>query len=416
MVKIALVQPRSFHTWEALNVGYLTAYLRADGHNDITFYSGFFDTDDEIVEGCERADIVGFSCTSPQMKHGLALAQRIKRSQNYIVFGGVHASVLPDETLSNPCVDAVVVGEGERAFLDIVRGSRQRSLHCPLIENLDDLPFPDRRTIRQERNIQEAYRDNGKRIAAIFSSRGCPFRCVFCTSYSVWTRRVRFRSAGNILDEFEQVVVDWNIHFLKFSDDTFTLRKELVMEFCEEKLRRGIKTEWGCNIRVDTTDEEMLRIMHRAGCREVWAGVESGSPKILQDMQKNITPDQVRRTFKTAKELGLFRRAYILLGMPNESNEDIRLTEELIDEIEPDMVGFTILAPYPGTVFYDEKVHAGADWSVVDEYQNSMTRTAYLTNDDLQREQKRLTRKYQDRLAFRPKVIAGGKEGRDEGS
>lgn len=406
-MKIAFVQPRSFHTWEALNIGYLAAYLRAHGYQDISFYSGFFESDEEIIEGCKRADIVGFSCTSPQMKHALSLAARIKGPHNYIVFGGVHPSALPEGVLKNPWVDAVVVGEGEQAFLDIVQGDRERMVRRPLFQSLDDIPFPDRKTIKQERNIQEAYRDNGKRIAAIFSSRGCPFRCVFCISHVVWTRRVRFRSAGNILDEFEKVVKDWNIDFIKFSDDTFTLKKKLVMEFCEGKLRRGIKTEWGCNIRVDSTDEEMLSMMYRAGCREVWAGVESGSPRILEDMQKKITPDQVRRVFKLAREIGLFRRAYLLLGMPNESYEDIRLTEELIDEIEPDMVGFTILAPFPGTVFYDDKVHADVDWSVVDEYQNDMTCTAYLSNADLRREQERLTEKYRDRLVFRHRVLRG---------
>ncbi|MBI2910208.1 MAG: B12-binding domain-containing radical SAM protein [Chloroflexi bacterium] len=405
-MKVALVQPRSFHTWEALNIGYLTSRLRASGYHDISFYSGFFDSDEEIVEGCKRADIVGFSCTSPQMKHALSLAGKIKRPDNHVVFGGVHPSALPEDVLKNPCVDAVVVGEGEQAFLDIVRGDLERIVRRPLIGSLDDIPFPDRRTVKQERNIREAYRDNGKRIAAIFSSRGCPFACVFCVSHAVWARKVRFRSAASMLDEFEQVVRDWEIDFMKFSDDTFTLSKKLVMEFCEEKLRRGINTEWGCNIRVDTTDEEMLRIMYRAGCREVWAGVESGSPRILEDMQKRITPEQVRRTFKVARDVGLFRRAYILLGMPNESLEDIRLTEDLVDEIDPDMVGFTVLAPFPGTVFYDEKRHRDVDWSVVDEYQNDMTRTVHLTNDDLRCEQRRLTQKYSDRLAFRNRELA----------
>ena len=411
--EIALVQPRSFHTWEALNMGYLAANLRVAGYENISFYSGFFDSDKEIIEGCKGADIVGFSCTSPQMRHGLFLAEKIKGPNNHIVFGGVHPSALPDETLENKCVDAVVIGEGEHAFLDIVRGNHELKVQQPYIEDLDSLSFPDRRIVRQERNIAEAERDNQKRIAAIFSSRGCPFRCVFCASNVIWTRHVRFRSAKNIVDEFEQVVNDWQIDFMKFSDDTFTLRKKLVLQFCEEKLKRDIKTEWGCNIRVDTADEEMLRAMHKAGCREVWAGVESGSPKILADMKKGITPDQIRITFELAKDIGLFRRAYILLGMPNEDIDDIKLTEQLIDEIDPDIVGFTVLAPYPGTCFYDEKKHRDIDWSAVDEYGNKMTRTCYLTNEQLQIEHDRLTKKYEDRLAFRNRAIAGGKNGGD---
>lgn len=125
MPKIAFVQPKSFHTWEALNIGYLASYLRLHGYNDITFYSGFFDSDEEIIRECKEADIIGFSCTSPQIKHALQLAKAIENDRNYIVFGGVHPSALPEDTLENDWVDAVVVGEGEMAFLDIVDGNHE---------------------------------------------------------------------------------------------------------------------------------------------------------------------------------------------------------------------------------------------------------------------------------------------------
>jgi tRNA A37 methylthiotransferase MiaB len=101
--------------------------------------------------------------------------------------------------------------------------------------------------------------------------------------------------------------------------------------------------------------------------------------------------------------LGFLRRAYVLLGMPNESRDDIRLTEELLDEIKPDFVGFTILAPYPGTEVYCREAHTDVDWSVVDEYENRLTSTAYLSNEDLHQEQKRLVGKYHRNLVFRHK-------------
>ncbi len=400
-MKIVFVQPRSFHTWEALGIGYLASRLRAEGYADLAFFSGFFDSDEEIIQGCRDADVVGFSCTSPQMRHALHLAAQIKRPHNYIVFGGVHPSALPEETLKHACVDAVVLGEGEEAFLGIVRGNRDRLVKCRYVEDLDALPFPDRQLIRQERNIQQAYRDNGERIASILAGRGCPFGCVFCASHQVWSRRARFRSPECILDEFETVVKGLGIDFVKFSDDTFAIRQELVTRFCEEKLKRGLSTPWGCNIRVDTVGEETLRLMRRAGCREVWIGVESGSPRILEDMKKGITVEQIRRTFGVTKEIGLLRRAYILLGMPNESPRDIVLTESLIDAIQPDSVGFTILAPYPGTVVYNPDVHADVDWSLVDEYENGLTSTRYFSNEDLHQEQRRLVAKYRDSVVFR---------------
>jgi anaerobic magnesium-protoporphyrin IX monomethyl ester cyclase len=401
--KIVFIQPKTFHTWEALNIGYLTSYLRLHGYNNLGFYSGFFDSDEEIIKGCKDADIVGFSCTSPQMKHALHLAKTIKNSKNYIVFGGVHPSALPEDSLENGWVDAVVVGEGEKAFLDIVQGNRKQKVKHPYIENLDDLPFPDRYLIQEERNIQQAYKDNGIRIASIFSSRGCPFLCTFCASHSVWSRKVRYRSPDNILEEFGKVVKDLKIDFVKFSDDTFVLKMKLVKEFCEKKIKRNIKTPWGCNIRADKVDEDLLKLMKRAGCRELWIGIESGSTKILKEMKKGIDLGEVRRLFEVTAKLGFFRRAYILLGTPEESLEDIKLSEEIVDEIKPDAVGFTILAPYPGTSYYDFKLHKNVNWAEVDEYENRITRTKFLSNGDLLREQARLVSKYQKNIVFRQK-------------
>ncbi len=134
-------------------------------------------------------------------------------------------------------------------------------------------------------------------------------------------------------------------------------------------------------------------------------GVESGSPQILKDMNKGITVEKAVWAFRVTKEMGFFRRAYVLLGMPNESYEDIKLTENLIDKIQPDAVGFTILAPYPGTSFYDPALHKDVDWSAVDEYKNLLTKTKYLSNLDLQREQERLANKYKEIIVPRLKYL-----------
>lgn len=411
-MKIVFIQPKSFHCWEALNIGYLTSAIKKEISADISFYSGFFDRDESIIEGCKGADIIGVSATSPQMKHGLFLSTEIKKhdSKCCIIFGGIHPSALPQDSLDNEVVDAVVTGEGERAIIEVINSREtllgsKKIINRDYVENLDDISFPDREVIKQERNIRQAYRDNGIRIASIFASRGCPFRCRFCASGAVWGKRIRYRSADNILEEFEKVTIDLRIDFIKFSDDTFTLKKDLVREFCEKKIAHGNKTNWGCNIRTDGISEDLLKLMKEAGCREIWIGVESGSREILNDMQKGITIEGIKRIFRITKDLGFFRRAYMLLGMPNESIEDIKLSEELIDEIEPDAVGFTILAPFPGSSFYDYEMHKNVDWSWVDEYENRITRTKYLTNEELHHEQSRLVKKYQNKAVFRQREV-----------
>jgi len=402
-MKIVLVQPKSFHTWEALNVGYLAAYLKAHGYGDVDFYSGFFDSDEEIIKGCRRADLIGFSCTSPQFKHGLALARKVKTSDNYVVFGGFHPSALPADVIENPCIDAVVVGEGEEAFLDIVAGNREKVVRRPMIEDLDSIPFPDRRVMKQERNLRRCYEIHGRRIAAIFSTRGCPFSCTFCASHAVWTRRQRQRSPENVLEEFQQVVRDCKADFITFADDEVGIKREAIMKFSELKIRKGEKTPWGCNVVASTLTQEMLKVMRAANCEELWMGVESGSPRIMKDTKKPITVDRVKQAFLMARDLGFIRRAYVVLGMPEEGYEDIRLTENLIDEIQPEVVGFTIIAPYPGTAHYNPTVHRDVDWSRVDEYQNELTSTRFLSNEELRREQTRLVEKYCRILTFRQK-------------
>jgi radical SAM superfamily enzyme YgiQ (UPF0313 family) len=304
-------------------------------------------------------------------------------------------------------VDAVVIGEGEQAMLKLVqdlavgKAIKKGTYTSEYIADLDEMPFPDRKTIKNERNIDQAFRDGGERITSVLSSRGCPFQCTFCSSHTLWGHHARFRSAANIIKEVEELVRDWNIQFLKFSDDTFTAGKKNVMEFCRLKNEKGIKLQFGANAHVNTIDDELLKTLAESGCRELWYGVESGSPKILKQMHKATDTDRIKRIFKLTMEHGIKTRAYFLLGMPEETLEDIKLTEKLCDELQPDAVGFTLLAPFPCNEYYDPVMMKDWDWSVFDEYSNNWVRTATLSNQELKDIQQRLVAKYSDNAVFR---------------
>jgi radical SAM superfamily enzyme YgiQ (UPF0313 family) len=397
------------HTWEALGIGYLVSYLKKSFPNQIEFdfFSGFYDSDETIIQGCKDAGVVGFSCTSPQFKHALDLANKIKTKVNKIVFGGVHPTVLSKQVFSSQSVDWVFVGEGERAIVRIlsspIREQSRFITSWELIEDLDKLPFPDRNVIKQERNILQAYKDERRRVASIFSSRGCPFKCTFCCSHSLWGRKVRYRSPGNILDEMDQLVRDWNIDFIKFSDDTFTVNRNRLLEFCREKVYRGLRVPFGANANVSTVDKDVLVSLVQAGCEELWFGVESGSPKILREMDKHISIDKAMEVFKLCRQLGVKTRAYFLLGMPSETIEDIKMTEELAEKLDPDIVGFSLLAPFPGNQYYNHELMKDWDWSVFDEYSNPWVHTKTLSNEELKSEQSRLVKKFKERITFRQK-------------
>ena len=413
-MKIVFIQPNvgfKGHTWEAIGIGYLISYLKKyyTKKLDMDFYSAFYDSDETIINGSKDADIICFSCTSPQFKHGLELAKKLKTKNNLIVFGGAHPSNLPDVVIKEACIDIIVQGEGEQAILKIVEivdsgiKIEKQVMNLGYIEDIDNTPFPDRKAIKNERNIETAYRDNALRIAAILSSRGCPFRCSFCSSHCIWGRMPRLRSPENIIKEFENLINEWKIDFVKFADDTFTINKQRVINFCKLKMEKGIKTPYGANAHINTIDEELLKYLAESNCQELWYGVESGSPKILSDMHKNISIDKIKEVFRLTKKYGIKTRAYFLLGMPNETIEDIKMTEKLCDEIQADIVGFSLLAPYPVNEHFNYEEMKNWDWSTFDEYNNDWVRTKTLTNEQLKAEQKRLVEKYKKQITFRQK-------------
>lgn len=409
MSKILFVQPNvgfKGHTWEALGIGYLIAYAKENVPDaEFSFYSGFYDSDDDIVKAGKDVDFACFSCTSPQFAHGVKLARKIKENNPYVrtIFGGVHVSCVPYEIVKNECIDVVVQGEGEKALVHILKSEHvgwKRIIKCECVESLDELPFPDRDAIKVERNITQAYKDNGRRITSILSSRGCPYDCKFCASKSLWGRGARMRTAYNVLSEMCEVVDQYKLDMIKFADDTFTISKSRVLEFCEKK-KMVCDVPFGANAHVGSINEKIIKALAEANCEELWFGVESGSDRIRAEMGKSATKRQIVDAFHLCKKYGILTRAYFMLGWPSETREDIKKTEKLCDELDPDVVGFTILAPYPGSELYDEEKMGNVDWSKVDEYGNDLMRTAELTNEELKEEQRRLVEKHEEKICYR---------------
>jgi len=390
--------------WEALNMGYIKAYAEQfDSSWDFEFYSGFFDSDKEIIEACSNADVVGFTCTTPQMAHARRIVEGMSFSDGTpkIVIGGVHASAQPNHTLE--ISDYAVQGEGEMAFVSILRGvAKPGIVRMPYMTDLDNLPPPDRHFIKQHRNIGVAYADNKERIGAIFSSRGCSFRCVFCSSHEVWTRKVRMHSAERVVQEMKHLVDDWSIEFIKFSDDTFTVNEDRVSKICDLIKQEKLTVPWGCNIRANTSDS-LLKKMKEANCREVWVGAESGDDKILQDMKKGITTDMTRHIFKVAKEIGLLRRAYFMIGMPNDSWQTIEKTRLLAQEIDADIYDFGMYDALPNNSLWKDEYLKTRDLGLMDEKNNPWTTTKTLSNEDLQVAQRMLCKEFKGKMCWRQK-------------
>lgn len=414
-MKVAIIQSYYFNIWEAIGPGYIIAYCKKNyiGELDFKFYQSYFDSDNYIINNCKDCDIVGFSCTSPTFKHGIELANKLKsiNSNIKIVFGGYHVSALK-ELIKDTCIDQIVVGEGESAFLDILNGNNDRIIYGKRL-SFKELPWPDRDTIKNERTVDLCEKMTGLRITGLQANRGCPFRCPFCGERCITgtinkSNPIRTREVNDIVNEIEFIVNKYKLNYFKFIDATFDISPKFVIDFCKEKIKRNLNVEWECMVHAGIAKEKMFPWLKKANCTQINVGCESGSPKILKEIKKGASIKNILDVFDWGKKYNIKRRAFFLIGMPSETIEDIKLTEKLIERINPDFFYVTILCPYPGTDLYDHEKMKDIDWSNADEYSNDFWHTKYFSNQDLKNIQKELIEKFKDKLVVWDKNIGPG--------
>ena len=324
-----------------------------------------------------------------------------------IYLGGYGPSVDPG-AFDGRVSGGVVVGEGERPWRDILLsgGNEKGIIFRPAIPNLDSIPFPDRDFIKMERCAAIAKREEGRKVTSILGNRGCLRRCKFCADGSpktIYGVPLRERSPMDILAEMRLVHRRYAIEFFKFADPEVNTRPGRVRELCETLIKYDWDVPWGGNMLANPFDDVDAKMLYEAGCREVWIGLESGSAEIHKHIGKGVTPGLIRKAFKAAKDAGLMRRAYVLMGTPLETKETIAETEALIDEVQPDTVSFSILAPYPGTEYYRPEF-ADWNWEKVDEYGGDVNQyhnlgITKMNRADLLRERIRLIEKYKGHLS-----------------
>ena len=397
-------------------MGYLASYSYKFGYHpeQYGFFGAEFDSDDDIIAGCEDAAVVGFSLTSFQMEHGRLLVQEIKKinPRAKIVWGGYGVSGLTEPQLlemHGDYVDYFVQGPGEESWVEILSNPNvKRVLRKPLMRDLNKIPFPDRDLIRIDRNFEKLRkRGEGRKTSMEMQRGGCPFGCVFCAAGSHTRTHGSSRTAQNIVDEMEVLKNKYGMEkdtMVLMCDAEIFLTSEM-QRMAELKIERGIEFKFGMNVVASTilkaSTRRALEKMVESGCTEVWMGVES-DPSLMHLTGKPITPDQVREAFRITKEMGLTRRAYFILGFtPEETKQTILNRIPFIEELDPDVVGFTIYIPVPGSPGYNHELHKHIGYDNSCEYFNTYTRTKTLSNEDLQYWQDYLTEYFQDRIAYR---------------
>lgn len=325
----------------------------------------------------EAPDVVGVSAMTLTLIDALATCSLVKEvnPDTVVVLGGPHAFLYPDETISQPTVDFLVVGEGERTFPALVEriGDAKALRTVPglvfehdgcivhtgtpeLIENLDALPFPARRLTPVEKYGSVLAARKGP-VTTMITSRGCPYGCSFCARPHLG-KKFRKRSARNVVDEMLECVKMGIEEFLIY-DDTFTVDRERVMSICREITARKLDIAYDIRARVDCVDEEMLGLLRRSGCRQIHYGVESGTPEVLSRLNKGITLEHVRHAFSITRKAGMGTLAYFMIGCPGETREDILRTIAFAKELRADYAHFTILTPFPASRIYRDAIERG---------------------------------------------------------
>ncbi|MBI3734751.1 MAG: radical SAM protein [Chloroflexi bacterium] len=413
-MKVVLINPK-FHlpidtrTTPHLGLAYLAAVSERRG-DEVFVYDA--DVEDEPLDRFTlrvKPDLVGITANTPQVKQAWRAAEAIKDVWDVpVVIGGPHPSVLPDESACKRAIDIVVEGEGEDTWIDLSNrleefkrsaprfkaadlldagnallesvfgityqtndGKVRRNPERPPIMDLDSLPFPAYRYFKMERysSLQPATDAvDGSKSFSLLTSRGCPYRCTFC-SQSIMPIKWRARSPANVVAEFRHLIKDLGAQEIGLLDDSANIRTKRLHELCDQLVAEGLNTvPWIMinGIRANLADTVTLGKMKAAGCKRVAFGVETGDENILISIDKRINHQTIRQAFKNAKKVGLETMGFFIIGLPGDTAETMEKTIKFAIELDPLVANFSMMTPYPGTTVYEIATQKGRmlmkDW------------------------------------------------------
>jgi len=362
-----------------LGLACLAAVLRTAGHPVIIIDAEVYGlTRGELVARLPPdVDLVGFTSTTllwPSVRQTAAAVRRAMPRATLIV-GGPQVTAFPEDTLASSVFDAGVIGDGESAIVEI---AARLSAHAPLtdvpgcvvrdgqggvrvtgparwVEDLDALPMPaiDLLPVARYRSILS--RDP---FVTMITSRGCPYRCAFCSQ--IYTGpSLRTRSPANIIVEMERAVKEYGAREIILFDETFGVKRNEAMQLCTLIRERGLDVRWSARTRIDVLDAELMTAMRAAGCYFLHLGIESGSQRVLDLMKKKITLDEARRVVRMARDLGFFVHGYFMLGYPGETRRETAATTRFSRQLGLDVASYTIAIPNPRTPLFDDAVRNG---------------------------------------------------------
>lgn len=382
-MKIALIRPGSTYAdwYKRPPSGIMYLYeslVRANLHTNI-FDAYFYQWDDELL--CHKIfeyspDIIGISSMTHEISRAAILASKIKKSIDYdliAIVGGCHVTALPVETIKEfSSFDYGVIGEGELTIVRLVDALKNkrcvkeipgivfRDENSEVILNIhNDVLSADLLNQIPVHTLKHYYGNDLKALKpknashTIFSSRGCPYNCVFCMQ--VLGRKVRYRSIDSIIDEIKYVVDNYGAHTINFSDEIFLFNNQRTKDLLNRLIDEGIsdKIKWSGQTRANMVTSEIIKLAKKSGCYQLGMGVESGNEQILKKINKKITISQIYNAVNIIKKANIELGTYFILGHPGETEKTAKETCDLAIKLNTNTIAIGLMVPYPGTAIYD---------------------------------------------------------------
>jgi len=379
-MKIALVRPnyKSHIITPPLGLGYLSSYLKQDGIETVII-DGLKENLDprgminRILDA--QPDAVGMTCLTSFYRQTVALCRELKKNNVLTIIGGPHPTFLPHRTLVEAGSDYVICGEGEIPLLELVKNNfcnddipgvyslenlkddRQEIIKAHVVDNLDELPFPDWAQM-DPRNYPVAPHGaviKNFPVGVVVTSRGCPYECAFCASPKFCDKKIRFRTPENVVKEIEYLVENFKVREIHFEDDNFTLHTDHARKLCDLLLEKKIKIDWACpnGIRADQVSPELIRLMKKSGCYYLAYGIESVDARILENIKKRESMATIEKAIAMADEAGISTQGFFIFGLPGETGSTIEETINFSLRSRLSRAQFIILDVLPGSELWD---------------------------------------------------------------
>ena len=393
MAKIFLIQPpltadelyargskTSASLIPPLGIAYIASYLHKYGH-ECRILDGVAEPFplEKICEIASDYDIVGITVVSTYAVRAIELIQALKkhRSSKLVVVGGPHVTVMP-ESLLKQGADYAVIGEGEITMYELVErlsaGGRDlkevpglvfsengQFVYTPPrihIDPLDQVPLPARHLLPMHLYKNSVARSTRQPSHSMLASRGCPGVCTFCSKKTFGTR-TRYFSVDRIVEEFFLLRDKYGAKDVAVWDDNFVTNHEIVFAVCEQLKKRNFNIPWSVESRIDVVNRKVLYALKEAGCTFIAYGIESGSQRVLDHINKQVTKEEIVEAIHMTKEVGIQIRGYFMLGLSTETKEEMEDTIRFAMELDTELASFTIFVPLPGTAEYRRALKSG---------------------------------------------------------